>query len=954
MLASATNRQDGADAAAVLVDLAQRLSRELHPSRRHANEAGLDSSLDRDLGFDSLARVELFLRVERTFGVSLPEQLLASAETLRELWAALSTLAGRVETGLSSRIEHPSPEHPEAAPHDARTLLEVLDWHLHAHCERVHVHLDAGGELQAFSYAALHEGAQAAARALMARGLERGQTIGIMLPTSVEYLYMFVGALLAGAIPVPLYPPARASQVEEHLRRQARILENAGARFLVTTEEIQPLGVLLRSIVGGLAHVVSTEDLCPPSGFAKSDEAVARPGSCSLGVATTDDVALLQYTSGSTGDPKGVVLSHANLLANLRAMGKAADVTAADVAVSWLPLYHDMGLIGAWLGSLYYGCPLVLMSPLRFLARPARWLWAIAAHRGTLSAAPNFAYELCVSKVSDDEIAGLDLSAWRMALNGAEHVSSSTVKRFCARFAAYGFRTEAMAPVYGLAECSVGLAFPPLGRGPLVDRVVRQVLRESGTARPAAASDALAVELVSSGRPLPQHEVRVVDQTGRELAERREGRLQFRGPSATRGYFRNPAETARLFDGDWLESGDLAYIAEGDIYITGRSKDIIIRAGRHIYPQEVEDAVGRIEGLRKGCVAVFGGADPQLGTERVVVLVETKATESEARERLRRQIRATATDLMGLPPDDVVLAPPRTVLKTSSGKIRRAACRQAYESRQLARGARGVRWQLARLAWFGGLARIRRSGNAIAATIYAAYMWLLLCTIVPWMWSAAMLLPTLGLRWAAARAASRVLLALSGTKLEVEGATDFFAGGAGVIVCNHTSYFDGLAMLAALPKPVRFVVKAELARSWLSRLPLNRLNVHYVERTVAAQGISDAQRARELLRESRPLLFFPEGTLTRVPGLRAFHMGAFVAAAESGVPLVPMVIHGTRSMLRDGAWFPRRGAIHVQFGPSVTPVGQDFAAALKLRAAARAWMLAHCGEPDLAAEQAPD
>ena len=265
------------------------------------------------------------------------------------------------------------------------------------------------------------------------------------------------------------------------------------------------------------------------------------------------------------------MLTHANLLANIRAMGRATEVTSEDVFVSWLPLYHDMGLIGAWLGSLYHGCRLVIIPPLSFLARPERWLWAIHTHRGTLSASPNFGYDLCCRRLSDEVLAGLDLGSWRLAFNGAEPVSPETIAAFARRFTSFGFKPEAATPVYGLAECSVGLTFPPLGRGPLIDRVRRADLGEEGIATPADEDEA-ALQFVSCGRPLSGHQIRIVDEAGREIPDRRQGRLQFKGPSATSGYFRNPEKTQSLFQGDWLDTGDLAYSAQGEVYITGRVK----------------------------------------------------------------------------------------------------------------------------------------------------------------------------------------------------------------------------------------------------------------------------------------------------------------------------------------------------------------------------------------------
>ncbi|MGH6833708.1 MAG: fatty acyl-AMP ligase, partial [Methyloceanibacter sp.] len=464
-------------------------------------------------------------------------------------------------------------------------------------------------------------------------------------------------------MPVPVNPPFRRAQVEDHLRRQAGILRNAGASLLIIGSEIRNVGQLMLGLAEDLRHVETVE-------------ALSRAGAIEQPLpAGPDTMALIQYTSGSTGDPNGVVLTHANLLANIRAMGEALDASSSDAFVSWLPLYHDMGLIGASLGTLHYGVPTVIMPPLAFLADPGRWLRAMGRHRATLSAAPNFAFELCCKNVRDEDIEGLDLSSLRMLVNGAEPVSPATIARFTARFAKYGFPPNAMAPVYGLAENSVGLTFPPVGRGPIVDRVQRSALSRDGQARTAQPGDATALEFVACGRPIVGHEVRIVDEADVELPERTEGRLQFKGPSATRGYFRNDEKTKALFDGEWLESGDQAYIASGDVFITGRIKDMIIKAGRNIYPHELEELVGGVEGVRKGCVAAFPSTFAGAGTERLVLLVETRLTDPSKIEALRNSIIEVTKTQLDIAPDEVVLAPPRTVPKTSSGKLRRSAAR---------------------------------------------------------------------------------------------------------------------------------------------------------------------------------------------------------------------------------------------------------------------------------------
>ena len=645
-----------------LLDVAGQLAQELHPYKTQMRSVTLDSSLERDLGLDSLGRVELLLRLEQAFDLQLPEELLSTAETLRDLLRVVQG-AGLSRTPRPATDVVPRTLEPvDAPPIHARTLVEVLHFHVQAHPDRPHIHLLGEAEQEEIiTYGTLYDRAAAVAAGLQQRGLQPGQTVGLMLPTGPAFFEGFYGILLSGGIPVPIYPPMRRSQIEEHLRRQAGILANARTVMLITVPEARSLARLLSSQVAELRSVFSVPDLA-----AGKDLYVGHP-------VQAQDIAFVQYTSGSTGLPKGVILTHANLLANIRAMHQVTRITSSDVFVSWLPLYHDMGLIGAWLGSLYLASPLVLMSPLTFLARPARWLWAIHRHQGTVSGGPNFAYEFCLRKLAESDLEGLDLSTWRRAFNGSEPVSPETLKRFIERFAPYGFRPEALMPVYGLAENTLGLAFPPPGRGPRVDRIRRAPFQRSGQAIAVEDDEPQALSFVSCGQPLPGQEIRIVDTLGHEVAERQQGRLEFRGPSATSGYLHNPEETRRLFHGEWLDSGDLAYIAEGEVYLTGRAKDIIIRGGRNLHPQELEEAIGNLPGIRKGCVVVFGSPDPASGTERLVVLAETRETDPALQETLHRQIETLGIDLLGDPPDDVVLVPPHTVPKTSSGKIRRAA-----------------------------------------------------------------------------------------------------------------------------------------------------------------------------------------------------------------------------------------------------------------------------------------
>jgi len=927
-----------ANAQARLLGVIDEMRAEL--STQSLSPARLDDSLERDLGFDSLARMELVHRVEQDLGLHLPEAALARIETARDLLQAFEQSGlSPTPSALGRRERARAPAPPTGLlepPQEATTLVDVLAWHADRHPERSHVELwSESAAPQRLTFAGLERLARVAAAGLAARGVSKGQAVAIMLPTGVDFLQSFFGALRLGAIPVPLYPPVRLGHLEDHLRRQVGILANCEARLMVTVPEARPLLHLIRPQVGSLKHIVTAEDL------ASTTESI---GPVAVG---PEDIAMLQYTSGSTGNPKGVVLTHANLLANIRAFGQAIELDSEDVAVSWLPLYHDMGLIGAWFGSLYHANPLVLMSPLDFLARPQRWLWAIHHHRGTASAAPNFAFDLCLRRITDRDIEGLDLSSWRMVANGAEPVSPDTIERFAARFAPYGFRAEAMMPMYGLAESGVALTIPPLGRRPRVDRIQREPFLRDRRALPAADDDPRPLRFVACGRPLPGHQVRVIDETGYEVSDRSEGRLQFCGPSATHGYFRNAEETSKLLQGDWLDTGDLAYVAEGELFITSRVKDMIIRAGRNIHPYELEEAIGNVPGIRKGCVAVFGVADPENATERVVVIAETHAGEADTRQALRRRIGSLSIDLLGTPPDDIVLAPPHSVLKTSSGKIRRAATRERYEQGHLAAAVRPPWWQVLRLAGSAFMAWARRAWRLAGAVGYALRVRAAYYLVAALTWPVVALIPTPAVAWNASRAMARLLLRLAGVPVAAEGLEHLANAGCCIAVANHASYLDGLVMLAVLPQPFSFVAKRELAGERLAGVFVRRLGGAFVERFDVDRSLEDAARLLDIARSGRSLFFFPEGTFTREAGLRAFHMGAFVIAAKASLPIVPVSIAGTRSILRGDDRFARRGRVQIRAFPPLIPTGDDWSAAAELHNAARRAILAGCAEPDL-------
>ena len=916
-----------------VLDIVRDLAAEVGGDRAR-RAVGPDASLERQVGLGSLERVELLVRLEAAFDRALDDAHL-QLDTPAELARALLGTGGAEPP---SRDRAPVTGAATELGPAVATIPESLWRRAHAEPDRPNVFLreDEGAE-QTVTYGRLWKEAAAVAGGLRERGMVKGDRVALMLPTGMDFLRSFQGILVGGGIPVPIYPPVRLDRLEEYARRQSAILADAGVRILVTVPRALPIAALLRRTVPTLAQVTT------------ADQLVALGASWGEPRGVASDPAFIQYTSGSTGSPKGVLLTHANLLANIRAIGRGLEARPTDVGVSWLPLYHDMGLIGSWLFCLHQGLPIAILSPLAFLARPERWLWTIHERRATLSPAPNFAYELCVRKVPDTALEGLDLSSWRCALNGAEPVSPATLDRFCRRFAPYGFRREALMPVYGLAESSVALCVPPVGRGPKLDVVRREPFERDGRAETASAADGSALTFVSVGNVLPEHEVRIVDDAGADLPERTVGRLVFRGPSTTPGYFHKPEATEAIsLPGGWLDSGDLAYQAEGELYVTGRRKDLIIKAGRNLVPQEIEEVASSVPGIRKGCVVAFGVNQEAAGTEILVVVAETKETRPEERDRLVAAVVERVASAVDLPPDVVQLVPPGSVPKTSSGKIRRAATREAYLVGELGRLPRTPLRRRAALVLAAAVEEVRPALARAGRWLYAIYLGIVAPLVVLPCWLLALLVPSRRLAFRLGRFTVKGALRLAGCRLSVTGLENLRGhSGPVILTSNHASYADVPALMALVPLDFVFLAKREALSYFVVGTYLRRAGHLTVDRFDVQQSLADAASIARALGAGDPVLIFPEATFTAAAGLRPFRLGAFKTAVETGAPIVPMTLRGTRRVMRGDWGIPSPGPIHLWIGPALFPQGKDWSSVLALRDRVYETILAHCGEPRL-------
>jgi fatty-acyl-CoA synthase len=498
--------------------------------------------------------------------------------------------------------------------------------------------------------------------ALHARGLRPGDRVALVLPEVNEFIRAFFGISAAGLVPVPLCPPAQAGDLATFSRQSHHVLTAARVAALVTSADVAPL--LELTGLDPLPIVVTLDDLC-------SGPALEAPIPVAL-----DAMALLQFTSGSTAAPKGVMLSHRNLHANVTAIAgpDGLDTTSADVAVSWLPLYHDMGLIGMLIVAVYQRAHAVILSPVLFLKRPSAWLEAISTHRGTVSFAPNFAYDLCRRRVKPSQIAALDLSSWRVAGCGAEPIRPESLRAFAEHFAKAGFRESNFVPSYGLAEHSLAVT---LGRAGMTVDVVdaERLVRESRAV--GAANGAPSVRVVGCGRSFPGHALKIVDDNFADLPERHVGSIVVSGPSVMEGYFDDPEATQGILRDGWLQTGDLGYLADGELYVCGRTKDLIIRQGRKYHPPDLESAIAEVRGIPVSGVVVFGISHVEDADEVVAVLeARASARADEIIDAVRRRVRETA----GLELDRVVVTPPGTIPRTTSGKVRRAETRARFEA----------------------------------------------------------------------------------------------------------------------------------------------------------------------------------------------------------------------------------------------------------------------------------
>lgn len=590
----------------------------------------------------------------------------------------------------------------------SKTLIDVL-----SQAARVdhdgYTFLDNNLEPTAWSFKRLADEADRRAAYFLSLGCKPGDRIAMVVPDGEDFVLSFLGAVRGGLVPVPMYPPLALGKIDSYVDTAARIIEGADARLLITSKRVAPILWSLVGRVQCLQDILLTDKVRTASAT-QSIEALQ-----SVAI-RPEDPCFLQFTSGSTSEPKGVVVTHGNLVANAKAiMIDGLDSHSdTDRGVSWLPLYHDMGLIGFVVAPLLNQVPVVFIPTLAFVKRPTVWMETVNKYRGTITFGPNFALGLAAKRATDAHLAKLDLSCLRVLGCGAEPINPATMRTFVEKFGQAGFNPNALMPAYGMAEATLAISFDSLQHPFTSVRIDRDAYENTRRVVPltngATNGAGATLELVSCGQTFPEHEIAVVNDEGAPLPPGEVGEIVVKGPSVTAGYFANEDATRDLLRHGWLHTGDLGFLHEGQLYISGRIKDLIILNGRNYYPQSIEWEVEQVDGVRKGNVVAFSVRGET--TEELVIAAETKA---EDRSALGDEITTHLKSMMGVQAADVKLVGPGQLPKTSSGKIQRSKTKSMYEQRTLESegirtlGSTTSRLALAKHVAQGAIIRIRRS-----------------------------------------------------------------------------------------------------------------------------------------------------------------------------------------------------------------------------------------------------
>jgi fatty-acyl-CoA synthase len=550
----------------------------------------------------------------------------------------------------------------------ATTLVEMLDNSAESYPQGKLVFVTGRASRQELSFCDLAQQSKRYASGLRRLGLKQGELVGLLFSTRPEFILSLMGAMRAGGVAVPLPTYSGLQSLSGHAERLTRTIEHSAPRFLITEPRFHNL---LRDALGETFfqnyRVLLAEEIVG----AGDDHACPPP--------PHDALCLVQYTSGSTGTPKGVALQHRNVLAGIAAIKHGMRGTREDIACSWLPLFHDMGLIGL-LCTVAFGGAQYLHTQRSFIGNPGAWLHEFMKCAATIYTGPNFSFAHMLSSIDDAELEGLDLSRWRVAFNGSEPINPLVVEQFVERFAPYGFRPETMFPVYGMAEATLALSFSALNRLPVIHWFDGPALANEGAAVPVSPSSPMAKGLVAVGEAVLNHTVRVVDAAGMDVPENRIGEIEARGPAVMVGYYADAAATEEVLRDGWLRTGDLGFISAGLLFVTGRSKELVIINGRKFYPADIEQIAQTVPGVYQGHCIAFGLQEGY--TEQMVVAVETELRHESDRADLSARLQSIISPRTGLGEIRICLLKRGAIPRTSSGKMQRLLFKNTFHLRE--------------------------------------------------------------------------------------------------------------------------------------------------------------------------------------------------------------------------------------------------------------------------------
>ncbi|MCP4132864.1 MAG: fatty acyl-AMP ligase [bacterium] len=518
-----------------------------------------------------------------------------------------------------------------------------------------------------YTYSDIIKRSTALAYALKEKGLEQGDRVVVVLPTCPEFIFCFFGILLAGGIVVQAAPPLGFRDLKHYVDRLSHMIEDCGARFFISRHADFP---------SFEKEFPEYEGECAFLDI--SDFDFNRERTISYVPPSPDDICFIQYTSGSTGTPKGVPISHENIKSNLESIGAGLESEHDDICISWLPLYHDMGLIGGMLTPLYHNFPIIFFPPEAFIYQPIRWFRYITEYKASICLGNNFSYNYCLKKIKDKDLEGIDLSSLRTAFNGSEPINPQVLKKFHERFAKAGYAESAMFPCYGLAEATLAVTFAALWEPPKVLRLNRDSLHNGDRVVLAREDDEYAMEIVSVGKALHDMDVKICDSNNEPKKESTIGEIYIKGSAVMKGYYnQNKNNTGDTFHQGWLKTGDLGFIHNEELYITGRMKELIIIRGSNYYPADIEHVVKQVEGVDREAAA-FSYIDPGTGSENLALVFESKTNDQDRLKTIQKKIRQEVLDHFGILPHKVIPASPGDIPKTANGKLRRNHCKDLF------------------------------------------------------------------------------------------------------------------------------------------------------------------------------------------------------------------------------------------------------------------------------------